>query len=96
MNTIVTNHTELGEAFDDFMNAFEAFKQTNDERLEQVEKRMSADVLTSAKLERIQKAVDEHKQIVDNLALKNHRPLLGAHGKVIGSAQMAHRMGGIL
>ena len=31
-------------AYAEFMNAFEAFKDANDERLEQIEKRMSADV----------------------------------------------------
>ena len=91
MTPTVTNHTELGEAFDDFMRAFEEFKQTNDERLEQVEKRMSADGLTTGKLERIQKAIDEHRRIVDGLALKQHRPLLGSENKVMSSVRMAHR-----
>ena len=35
---------DLGFAFDDFMRAFEAFKETNDERLGQLERRASADV----------------------------------------------------
>ncbi len=87
----VTNHTELGEAFDEFMLAFEEFKRTNDERLAQVEKHMSADVITTGKLERIQKAIDEHRHIVDGLALKQSRPPLGGESKVMSSARMAHR-----
>ena len=39
---------EVGEAFDEFMTAFDAFKQANDERLGEIEKRMSADAVTVA------------------------------------------------
>ncbi len=90
MDTL-SNHTELGEAFDEFMNAFEAFKQTNDERLEQVEKRMSADILTGDKLERINRAMDEQKRTMDNLALKSRRPALGRGGHAAGAFASEHR-----
>ncbi|MEO0810349.1 MAG: phage major capsid protein, partial [Pseudomonadota bacterium] len=63
-------------AFDDFMRAFEAFKDTNDARLEALEKRMASDVVTDEKLSRIGKALDEHKRIVDELAHKAARPAL--------------------
>ncbi len=65
---------EMAQAFDDFMRAFEAFKESNDERLEQIEQRMAADVVTTDKLERINRALDEHKRTVDQLALKAARP----------------------
>ena len=58
----------------DVMGAFEAFKEANDERLDQIEKRMSADVVTSDKVDRINKAVDE-------LILKSRRPALGGEVK---------------
>jgi HK97 family phage major capsid protein len=58
-------------AHDDVLQAFEAFKDANDERLLQIEKRMSADVITSEKVDRINKAVDE-------LMLKARRPGLSA------------------
>jgi predicted phage gp36 major capsid-like protein len=58
----------------DVMGAFEAFKEANDERLDQIEKRMSADVVTSEKVDRINKAMDE-------LILKSRRPVLGAEVK---------------
>ena len=51
--------------------AFEAFKDANDERLAQIEKRMSADVVTSEKVDRINRAIDE-------LTLKSRRPALSA------------------
>jgi HK97 family phage major capsid protein len=69
---------ELGSAFDDFMRAFEAFKDTNDERLSQLERKLSADVVTTDRLDRINRALDENKRIVDELALKAARPHLGS------------------
>ncbi len=54
---------------DDILDAFEAFKDANDQRLAQIEKRMSADVITSEKVDRISKAIDE-------LSLKARRPAL--------------------
>jgi HK97 family phage major capsid protein len=62
---------EVGEAFDEFMTAFDAFKQANDERLGEIERRMSADAVTVDKVERINKALDE-------LTLKSRRPQLGS------------------
>src|SRR5689334_6698715 len=68
--------SDLGFALDDLMRAFEAFKDTNDRRLEEIERRQSADVLTVEKLDRIDRALDEHKRLVDELALKSARPHL--------------------
>jgi HK97 family phage major capsid protein len=56
------------------MQAFEAFKEANDERLGQIERRMSSDVVTAEKVERINKALDD-------LTLKLKRPQLGASEK---------------
>ncbi len=67
---------ETKVAFGDFMQAFEAFKDANDERLADIEKRMGADVLTVDKVERIDKALDEHKAKIDELTLKAKRPKL--------------------
>ena len=82
--------TDVALAFDDFMMAFEAFKETNDERLSQIENRVSADVLTSEKLERINKSLDENKALADSLAIKAARPQLG--GTIIRSgAALQHK-----
>jgi HK97 family phage major capsid protein len=67
-------------AFDEFMRAFEAFKLTNDERLAQIEQQISADVVTTEKLDRINRAIDQHKALVDQLTLKAARPPLGGSG----------------
>lgn len=50
---------EVAAAFDEFMRAFEEFKETNDKRLDEIEKRSTADVLSSEKLDRIDKALDQ-------------------------------------
>lgn len=69
--------TETGDTYDSFLHAFEAFKETNDERLDQIERRMSADVVTIDKLDRINRALDDYKSTVDNLVLKTSRPQRG-------------------
>ncbi len=70
------NGLETKVAFGDFMQAFEAFKEANDDRLSQIEQRMSADVVTSDKVDRINRAVDETKARLDELTLKARRPRL--------------------
>ncbi|SCX32522.1 phage major capsid protein, HK97 family [Agrobacterium sp. DSM 25558] len=67
-------------AFDDFMEAFEAFRETNDQRLGDIERKMGSDVLTREKLDRIDKALDDNKQAMDELSLKRARPALGRRG----------------
>jgi HK97 family phage major capsid protein len=74
------SNDDLNAAFGDFMRAFEAFKDGNDERLSQLERRMSADVVTLDKVDRLNRALDETKRVVDDLALKAARPHLGSSG----------------
>jgi HK97 family phage major capsid protein len=77
LETKSVGHEDLGAAFDGFMRAFEAFKESNDERLGQLERRSAADPVTVDKLARIDRALDETKRVVDELALKSSRPHLG-------------------
>ncbi len=69
------NH-QLNTAVDDFMHSFDSFKQANDERLAQIEKRMSADVITVEKVDRINASLDTQKQLLDELSLMSSRPHL--------------------
>lgn len=71
MDNLETKVASTDAGHDDVLIAFEAFKQANDERLEQIEQRMSADVVTTEKVDRINKALDE-------LILKSRRPQLSA------------------
>ena len=66
--------TELRDAFSEFLSAFEQFKDANDERLTQIERRMTSDVVTADKVERINDAMDEQKRRMDELSLKARRP----------------------
>lgn len=72
---------ETKVAFGDMMQAFEAFKAANDERLAQIEMRMSADVVTAEKVDRINRAVDEAKARLDELTLKARRPQLSGEAE---------------
>jgi HK97 family phage major capsid protein len=79
LETKSTGGIDLADAFSEFMTTFEAFKDSNDERLAQLERR-SADVVTTEKVERISRALDEQKRVIDNLSLKKIRPPLGREG----------------
>lgn len=68
---------ELKDAFDDFRVGFEAFREANDERVDELERRLSADVVTEEKVERINAALDSQKRLIDRLVLKGSRPELG-------------------
>jgi HK97 family phage major capsid protein len=74
------NALELKDAFDDFMSAFGAFKDANDERLGEIEKKLGSDVVTEEKVTRISQALDSQKKVLDRLVLKGGRPELGSRG----------------
>jgi HK97 family phage major capsid protein len=79
------------DPFDDFMEAFEGFREANDERLGAIEKRMSADVLTEEKVDRIGRALDEQERRMERLALKQLRPPLGGDESGGGRAAPSER-----
>ncbi len=66
--------SEQKQILADISLAFEAFKQSNDERLEALEKRQSADVLLTDKVDRIN---DE----LGRLSILAQRPALAAHAQ---------------
>tara|TARA_R110000868_G_scaffold12110_7_gene58724 strand:- start:15844 stop:17169 length:1326 start_codon:yes stop_codon:yes gene_type:complete len=68
---------EVRDALDEFLGAFEDFKDANDERLGQIERKLSADVVTDEKVDRINRALDRQKKTVDELALSFARPEIG-------------------
>ncbi|MDP2124702.1 MAG: phage major capsid protein [Parvibaculum sp.] len=69
--------TEVREAMDELMSSFEAFKETNDERLSDIERKLAADPLTEEKLARLDSALDRQTKKVEALALAAQRPELG-------------------
>ena len=62
---------------EEFSRAFEAFKETNDARLAEIEGRLGADVVTEEKLARIDAALDQAKTRLDRISLDRARPPLG-------------------
>lgn len=68
---------EINGAFGEFMQAFEGFREANDERLGQIERRITADVLSEEKVERIGRALDTQEKRLDALVQKQARPPLG-------------------
>lgn len=74
-------------AFDDFMGAFESFKEVNDRRLGEIERKLTADVLTTEKLDRVNRAIDDQKKKLDELVLKKARPELSGGGLAIEDSE---------
>ena len=81
---------EVRTAFDDFLAAFEQFKQANDDRLAQLERR-SADVVTEEKVDRINKALDDQKRALDTLLLDASRPSLSIERKAATDRDQVER-----
>ena len=81
---------DVAEAFDEFMVAFEAFRQANDERLAQVESSIGADTVTTEKMNRINTALDEHKRVMDHLLIRQQRPGAARSG-VVTLAGIEHK-----
>ena len=64
---------EVRDALDDFLGAFEEFKEANDERLGQIERKLTADVVTDEKVDRINRALDTQKKHTSCAASKPRR-----------------------
>ncbi len=75
-------NAEIRGAMREFLTAFEAFKDANDERLSALEAKSADDVVLNEKIERINNAVTEQKAAVDRLALKTQRPQIGSAARV--------------
>ncbi|MGF1650363.1 MAG: phage major capsid protein [Hyphomicrobiaceae bacterium] len=69
---------DIATAFEDLIEAFEAFKDTNNRRLSEVERRFSADVVTTDKLDRISRSLDVQQKTVDALVQRATRA--ASHG----------------
>ncbi len=72
---------EVKAALDDFLNAFEHFKASNDDRLAELEQRHAADVLLEEKVDRIGRSLDAQKAAIDRVALTANRPAFGIESK---------------
>jgi HK97 family phage major capsid protein len=73
---ISAGRAEAREAVREMMTAFEAFKQANDARLDEIEKKASADTLLEAKVARIDQAVSAAQARLDRAISATRRPAL--------------------
>ena len=86
-----TPNAEVNRAFGDFMTEFEQWRDDNDRRLAEIEKRGSADPLLEEKVARLDRAMDESRRFADALALKQARPRLGADARDLSPAALDHK-----
>jgi len=89
--TKATTDAGVGPAFEEFMAAFEAFKEVNDARLGEIERRSAADPVTEEKLARIDRALDAQKERLDRITLKGARPALGGGAERTAGASSEHK-----
>ena len=76
----VSGHPEARAAMHEMMAAFEAFKGANDARLDEIEKKASADALLEEKVARIDQAVTQAQARMDRALSEGRRPVLEAGG----------------
>jgi HK97 family phage major capsid protein len=76
-NKAVPGGGAVNAAFAEVWTAFEAFREANDQRLAEVERKAGPDVVTSEKVDRIARSLDEHKRAMDGAILRLNRPVLG-------------------
>ena len=79
-------------AMGDLHRAFAAFREANDERLTQIEHRLSSDVVTEEKLTRIDRALDETKRRLDMQTVEKARPRLAAARDTDQGDRREHKM----
>ena len=62
MTQIETKSVGSDAVIDEMHRMFGAFRETNDERLSQIERRLSSDIVTEEKLTRIDAALDDTRK----------------------------------
>ena len=77
---------------DDLKSAFEIYKEENDRTLADIKHRGSADVVSTDKLARIDRALDDMRRRQDDLALRAARPhLTGVGVRARTHTELAHK-----
>ncbi len=74
---------EISERVSHLGNAWEQFKQVNNRRLDEIEKKGQADPLYMDQLGKINQALDQYKQRVDLIETAYSRPLLAPESKSV-------------
>ncbi|HEY0925653.1 phage major capsid protein [Brevundimonas sp.] len=87
---------EARAAMHEMMAAFEAFKGANDARLDEIERKASADSLLEEKVARIDQAVASAQARLDRVVSEGRRPPLGAEPKTIAAPEAKAAFDGYL
>ena len=87
---------EARAALHEMMAAFEAFKGANDARLEEVERKASADTLLEEKVARIDQAVASAQARLDRVLSESRRPPLGVEPKAVEAPEAKAAFDGYL
>ena len=66
--------SDLKTAQADFASTFAAFKDANDQRLAEIEKKASADILLDDKVARLNAALDSQSKQIENLSVSLSQP----------------------
>ena len=69
------------DAHAELLRSFEAFKEANDRRLAEIEKRSASDPLSDEKVARIDRALESQQRLLEELTLAQQRPALGGSVK---------------
>ncbi|MEY3841591.1 MAG: hypothetical protein RLZZ542_701 [Pseudomonadota bacterium] len=77
----VSGTPEARAAMHEMMAAFEAFKGANDARLDEIERKRSADALLEEKVARIDQAVGAAQARLDRVVREGRRPGIGSDGR---------------
>jgi hypothetical protein len=76
-----TKSADIADAFDEFKRLFEQYKEENNARIVEIERR-AADPVTEEKVMKIGMALDANKRALDELVLQARLPALGALAEV--------------
>lgn len=82
---------EARAAMHEMMAAFEAFKGANDARLDEIEKKASADTLLEEKVARIDQAVASAQARLDRVVSEGRRPELGVAPSIPASGRLEEK-----
>lgn len=73
--------SDAQSVFDEMHRIFHAYKDANEERLSEIEQKLSSDVIIEEKVARIDAALDDQRRKMDRILIEKSRPLLAASEK---------------
>ena len=69
--------TELNEKFNELQNSWENFKQVNNERLQEFEKKSQASAMTEEKIENLNSSINKQQEEIKRIKVNNFDSLIG-------------------